>query len=383
MQVKRYEVTNIQEALERIKNDLGPDAIVLSSKTIKNSHPRMIEVVAAVDRPSDPAAPSVVTSAWRPADDYGEMLAHMNRQLVEMKQLLWKNSRFCRMEEELAQIREGLENLVEMVGMERHDKSENLSLGVYRLLVKNGVSRLQAARLLTGLKKDPRWVKLKTIEEALNVVEEHIVSSLPTRSRPGDGRRVKALVGPTGVGKTTTVAKLAARYHIDEKLKTGLITTDTYRIGAIDQLRTYAKILGIPLHVAGDREAFRRSLTQLADRDVIIVDTPGRSPKDGHHLRQLKDIFAPLPSLAVHLLLHPATDGEGLIETAELYRAIGFDEIVFTKLDECRHYGAVCDVMVRTGRPVSFVTIGQNVPEDIAAVSEADLARLIVRNSIH
>ncbi|MCX7634296.1 MAG: hypothetical protein N2Z74_00955 [Syntrophales bacterium] len=339
--------------------------------------------MAAVDRTSGATPIGNSPSERSPEMAYGEVLAYLGRQFRDLKELLWETGRIRRMEEDLVQLREGLETIVEMMGITRYEGGGDLAMEVYRLLVKNGVSKLRAARIITDIKKDPRWATLKTMEEALSMVEAAIGKSLPTQSIGAGFRRVKAFVGPTGVGKSTTVAKLAARYHLDEHLKTGLITTDTYRIGAVEQLRTYAKILGIPLQVARNREEFQRSVTQMSDRDVILVDTPGKPPHDGEHRRQLKEFFSPLPSVTVHLLLNPSVGGENLLETAELYRELDFDEYLFTKVDECRRFGALCDVLARTGRPVGFITNGQNVPEDIVAVSPAQMAKLIVRNSIH
>lgn len=383
MQVKRYEVNNIQEAMTRIKDDLGPDAIIISTKTIRKSHPRLIEVVAAVDRMGPVSPERNRDSNFSNSAQYQEFLADMGKQIHEVKQLLIEAHRLRSVEEELARLREGLETVIELVGMVNTDTSKDLTVKAYRILIRNGVSKFMAAHLISRVRRDPRSARAKHVEDILTLVEEHLCTVLPSRKRDSDFPRVTIAVGPTGVGKTTTVAKLAARYHIFKKKKTGLITADTYRIGAVDQLNAYAKILGIPLIVARNSDEFHRALQRLSDREVILVDTQGKSPRDSKYIRHLKEFFAPVPSAHIHLLINPGIGVENLIETAELYRELDFNEILFTKIDECQRFGGVCDVLARTGRPVSFITNGQAVPEDIREVSTADMASLIVRSSLH
>jgi flagellar biosynthesis protein FlhF len=194
---------------------------------------------------------------------------------------------------------------------------------------------------------------------------------------------VKALVGPTGVGKTTTLAKLAARFALEQKQKVGLITMDTYRIASVDQLQTYADIMKLPLLVAGDGEGFRESLRSFTDRDVILVDTPGRNPEDTEYLSELKRQFGESPDLEVSLLLTPAMNREGLQVTADRFRLLDYDSLILTKLDECQRFGVVFDILEQAGRPVRYVTCGQNVPQDIKEVTPGSLASLILGHSIH
>jgi flagellar biosynthesis protein FlhF len=386
MQVKRYEVANVQEALGRIKNDLGPDAIVLSTKTIVNSRPRLIEVIAAADRDEGNRPERTSASGGRPdpaREGMAERGADFGRQIQEIKEILAAMHQTQRIHEELAELKEGMNALFHVLGLREKYRENDVVSKFYRHLIGNGVSKTKTAKIIGMIQRDPRFFKIRNYEELVLVAEQCLADSL-SRPRPDrGGKRLKALVGPTGVGKTTTLAKLAARYKIDEKKKTGLITTDTYRIAAVEQLKVYAKILGVPLYVAGDIESFAKSLRALADHDVVLVDTPGKSPGDAEYLQRLKEMFSHQESLDVHLLLSSTASRESLLAAAERYRVLKYDRIALTKLDECRSFGTLYDVLDQTGAPVSYVTNGQNVPQDIEEVSAREMAKLIIRNTLH
>jgi len=190
-------------------------------------------------------------------------------------------------------------------------------------------------------------------------------------------------VGPTGVGKTTTLAKLAARWSLEENKKVGLVTADTYRIAAIEQLRTYAKIMGLPLEVASEKEEFKNALRKFQDRDVILVDTPGRSFSDETHLDRLKDYLRPEIPVETNLLISMTASPENMLATTSRFEKVGYEAIIFTKLDESNTYGQIYNVVDQVGKPVYYVTNGQNVPQDIESLNPAKLARMVVRNSLH
>ncbi|HPQ06435.1 MAG TPA: flagellar biosynthesis protein FlhF [Syntrophales bacterium] len=386
MQVKRYEAASIQEALQSIKNDLGPEAVVLSTKTLRNTKPRLIEVIAAVDRGDPPPAGRARLERTEPPkrpgeekEDRPEEGRHHKVQRGAIPDLdAYKDLR-----EDLAQIKEGMETLLDFMGQGWSKTGDEPLVKVYRTLIDNGVGKTRAARLVAMILKDPRFAGAKGGEEIFAIAEDLLASVLPSPPKDTGRGRIKAFVGPTGVGKTTTVAKMAARYHLNEKRKTGLITTDTFRIAAVEQLKVYARIMGVPLAVAEDPEGFRRALDGFADREIILVDTPGKPLRDGDHLRRLREMFRDRGAVDVHLLLCPTAARDHLRETTRSYEALGYDELLFTKLDECRTFGAVFEVLAATGRPARYVTTGQDVPRDIEAVGPANLARLILRNTLH
>ncbi len=206
-------------------------------------------------------------------------------------------------------------------------------------------------RIVDGVRQEGGSAEEDSYEDSVRRAREAILRSFPREAVSAEGKRVKALVGPTGVGKTTTLAKLAARFALEQKQKVGLITMDTYRIASVDQLQTYADIMKLPLLVAGDGEGFRESLRSFTDRDVILVDTPGRNPEDTEYLSELKRQFGESPDLEVSLLLTPAMNREGLQVTADRFRLLDYDSLILTKLDECQRFGVVSTSWSRRDGP--------------------------------
>jgi flagellar biosynthesis protein FlhF len=197
-------------------------------------------------------------------------------------------------------------------------------------------------------------------------------------------KRVKAFIGPTGVGKTTTLAKLAAHYAIDRKLSVGLVTTDTFRIAAAEQLKVYAKILNIPLEVAPDRETFQRTLSLFSSKDIVLVDTPGRNHNDRESMDRLNQIINTGMPVEFNLLLSLTSSGENLMDAVETYQNVfDYDHLIFTKIDECNRFGLIFNVVEQSGKPVLYITNGQNVPQDIQKITPGKLAEMLVKNILH
>ena len=180
-----------------------------------------------------------------------------------------------------------------------------------------------------------------------------------------EGPFVIALVGPTGVGKTTTVAKLAASFKLHQKRQVGLITADTYRIAAVDQLRTYANIIGLQLEVALTPAEMRQAVHALSDCDVVLIDTAGRSQNDAERIRELRAFVREADPDEVHLVLSGTASEKVLLREAEAFGAVGVHKIVLTKLDEAVSFGMLIDVVRQLGKELSFFTTGQEVPDHI------------------
>jgi flagellar biosynthesis protein FlhF len=385
--MKRYEVSSLQEALKRVKKDLGPEAVILSTKTLRESNPPLLEVVAALDRtrgdaPTPRREEPVPGGHQDPAGmpDWARSLAV---DLKEIKGRLGSNHTDQQLREELSEVREALYSLFDVLGFRHGGRDESPCGRLYHRLLANGVSRPRALRIADDVREESRKNGEDTYEASIRRAGEAILRFCPRESPPDGDKLVMALVGPTGVGKTTTVAKLAARFALEQRRKVGLITMDTYRIASVDQLKTYADIMKLPLEVAGDGRGFRESLRHFADRDVVLVDTAGRNPDDGEYLESLRQTFDGCPGLAVSLLLSPATNREDLRAAADRFRTLGYESVTLTKLDECSRFGVVFDILEQAGRPVRYVTCGQNVPQDIREVNPGSLASLILGNSIH
>jgi flagellar biosynthesis protein FlhF len=200
-----------------------------------------------------------------------------------------------------------------------------------------------------------------------------------TLSNVPGGRRVM-LLGPTGVGKTTTIAKLAAVQALWEHKNVLLLTSDTYRIAAVDQLRTYAKILGVPIEVIFEMENFASVLQEHADADLMLLDTAGRGQRDRRNLETLEVIYDIFKPDAVHLVLAANMKYKDMMDVVEKMSVVPISHIIFTKLDETVSYGALFSTLKSLDCPLSFFTTGQNVPNDIEVASGERLVELLMND---
>lgn len=200
--------------------------------------------------------------------------------------------------------------------------------------------------------------------------------------KPSESARRIALVGPTGVGKTTTVAKLAATHKLRHGLKVGLVTADTYRIAAVDQLRTYANIIGLPLRVALTPADMAAACDSLHDCDVVLIDTAGRAPCDADRLDELRDLLGAAKPHETHLVLSSTTSERAMLQVAERFSVVSPNRLIFTKLDEAANFGTLVNVAKKVGVDLSYLTTGQEVPDRIEPVRPDRIARLILEGGV-
>ncbi|MEZ6118421.1 MAG: GTPase [Pirellulaceae bacterium] len=237
-----------------------------------------------------------------------------------------------------------------------------------------------ASELLAAIKQQyspsewngsPQWQA-----RLVRIIQEHIATTGPFRLRPGEPT-VVAVVGATGVGKTTLAAKLAAHYLLESNKTVGLISVDHYRLAASDQLKAYANILGIPMEVGQTTHDVKTAIHKLSDRDLILIDTAGRSPNHEMHMRELQSLIEAVPVDHVQLVLSVVESGTNLARTVHKFRHIQPHSIAFTKLDEAAALGQLVPLF-QAGIPVSYVSTGQSVPEDIHVAKPIDLAQAIL-----
>lgn len=201
--------------------------------------------------------------------------------------------------------------------------------------------------------------------------------SHPSDKGEGNRPRVIALVGPTGVGKTTTLAKMATHPDILGRQKVALISADTYRIAAVEQLKTFASIAGIPMEAVYRPADIRGAIDRISDRDVILIDTAGRSQNNGGQLKDLAAFIDYAQPDEVHLVLSVSTRLDDQLDVINKFRAAGPQRLLFTKLDETTNFGMILNVCFHERKPVSLLTCGQNVPDDIVAPNQLQLVRLV------
>ncbi len=363
MQIRRFEAANVKDALMQIKREMGPDAIVISTKRLSKGAGH-IEVLAAKDNALSPEEMTPSSGAFS-AEAVGiKALVH---RLVGGE-----------IANALQEINDGIGTILDSLAPGNSAKGSNdLSRRIYYYLLGRGISKRGALGVLSEFGRIA--TDTMDFEQALGIAEGILRDRF--LKDPGDNARLKVLIGPTGSGKTTTVAKLAARYALEQNRSVGLITTDTYRIGGATQLKTYAEIMGLPFEIADEKKAFRRAMERLQDREYIFIDTPGRGPKGMDELFKLKEMLSGKEEVETSLLLNLTASRDNMLAVLDRFGEFGYDKLIVTKMDECSRSGVLCDLAERFKKPVSYVTTGQEVPDDILRASPERLASLILRSS--
>jgi flagellar biosynthesis protein FlhF len=209
------------------------------------------------------------------------------------------------------------------------------------------------------------------------LLEDEIAVSGPLTTSTEKCRLV-ALVGPTGVGKTTTIAKLAANYRLREKKRVGLITVDTYRVAAVEQLRTYADIIDLPMEVVSTPREMREAVARMRHLDLVLMDTAGRSPRDEIKIQELRALLSEAEADDVLLVLSATAGTRSLVATAEKFAEVGTTGLLLTKLDEANSLGHLVALAQQCPLPITYLTDGQNVPDDIQVADRRQLAYLML-----
>jgi len=380
MRSKTYRAKTMKEALTRVRRDLGGDAVILSSREVRRHRllglgPRaLVEVTATDTMPSDMA----VTS--QPAVEAAGAAA---RAVPAAQALATSAALQAQFGEELGR----LHKMVETLSRQGHidhllPDIPSALVPAYSQLIEADLPEVLTRRLMkqVALALEPdQFDHVESIRAALCEVVEQCIPVAPPIQVIAGTRRVVALVGPTGVGKTTTVAKLAANFKLAHGVRVGLITVDTYRIAAVEQLKTYAEIIDLPLAVVNDPAEMPRAFDELGAVDLVFIDTAGRSPRDEVKIRELAEFLLQARPDEVHLVLSAVAGHRSLRAAVERFSMVHVDRLILTKLDEADSMGGVLAVLGLSSRPVSYLTTGQAVPDDIEPADRRRLARLILR----
>lgn len=293
-------------------------------------------------------------------------------------------------EELLRKVQEELEKrlgskLDQIITEVRHNqglKSYDEPFGtIYRHMLACDFDWTMAQSIVERILRDRPELRGASLEEAWAATEEvigHLIGTAsPASVKPGE-LRVIAFLGPTGVGKTTTIAKLAADFKMNKQLKVGLITADTYRIAAVEQLRTYAKIIDVPLEVVRSGEEARTAVQKMRHMDVILIDTAGRSPRNRGQMQELKELLEWTRPDESYLVLSATTRPREMFETYQRFKVVKPNKLIFTKLDEGTAFGGVATLVAKSSLPIGYITTGQQVPDDIEIPDTATLVSHIL-----
>jgi len=320
-------------------------------------------------RPKPPISPSAQrTSAPSPGKDFLETPAAGRAIMMSISS-------------EVRELRTVMEDLVRRSKRDAAPQVPEALFDHYSHLIQNQVAEELATDMVRHLQtyRPDQLQQTGFIREKLGEQVERMipVSGAITRKKTV-GPHIVALIGPTGVGKTTTIAKLAANLQLREKRRVGLITIDTYRIAAIDQLRKYAELIGSPIKAVNTPEDLREAVLAMSDCEFILIDTAGRSPTDTLKLNELKGFLESAQPDEVHLVLSLAASQQCIERAIERFGDVRVDKIIFTKLDEAVHVGVVLNVVNKVNKTLSYVTTGQNVPDDIEVGKGSKLAQMLL-----
>ncbi len=360
MRIRRFLAKNYTQALTKVKQELGEDALVLSTRTLNaatgsdglNAAP-MVEITAAVEHPGQGEKPG------QTAFMESERPVHLREDELDLKSLIF--TLLTRTER------------AQSLGLKRHQ------LGIYSRLVDNGVNERLVSKLIEKASAETAETNSDSDAEHRKITELMQRALLCKGGIQLNGKRTKkvALVGPTGAGKTTTIAKLAADFALRQKKKVALVTLDTYRMGAIDQLKVYGEIMRIPVETASNRKELQNIVRKHSDKDLLLIDTMGKSPKDDSYCGQLKVMFKDLGEVETQLVLSVTAQENILQASFKQFSSLGIDRLLFTKLDEGMSFGSLFNFCLRTRIPLSYFTVGQRVPEDIEVAEKEKVIRLI------
>lgn len=357
MRIKRFEAKDTQSALALVKQEMGGDAIILGTKSLGGKgKARRIEVVAAMDYDLDnlmeTAEVKHVSKGKTNTQSYGYHSVRRSAETPLVPQLDKPSPE--KIHSEAHDLRLRFANLLQIpAGNKSGDESKP----------QTAVRPFTPQRTKRPL--NPVEVK-KWRDQLIDKIQLSSVSKVS-----GQSQDIIALVGATGVGKTTTAAKLAAWHSLRKNRSVAMISMDCYRIGATDQLRTYANIMRLPCEIVLRKKDMNRAISRHQDKDVIIIDTAGKSPYDANHITELNDWFSINQThISPHLVLSATTKKEDLGAILNSYAKLPIAGLILTKLDETRAYAALCQQVVAASLPVSYLSTGQRVPEDFLAASK-------------
>ena len=392
MHIRTFRAASLQDALEQIREQMGPDASVLHTRQVRDGWMgwlgrTYVEVTAGLDSQQG----SRVIPIERPTEVDSRMVlaGRANLDLNPRSNVSVPNPTSTGPvptgRVPTGRVSTGLPvaPISNELPLQLQAYLEELrSIGVDPVAAERWIGATVSFAANLGDSQEGGFVSgTPWLEHLQRSVERELRIGAPIRTHPGD-RRIVALVGPTGVGKTTTVAKLAAGFRIEARRKVGLVTIDTFRIAAVQQLKAYAEIMDLPMEVVENPDQMQPAIDRLGDVDLVLIDTAGRSPRSDARIDQLVDLLRSAQPDETHLVLS-ATSSASVIQTAlRGFAPVRPTSTILTKLDEAPHTAAVLSAIAATdhspGVPVSYITNGQQVPDDIAmADPEPLLSRLL------
>ena len=393
MIVKKYTGKDETEAVMKAKDDLGSNAVVLNVRTMKQRglakifKKDFVEITAALEEKdfaqnvnnNKPTFSRVSSEAIKKqqsqinllADDRADTNAPKQSEIIEKKLDSLHDMLRNQMVKE--------EDVKPVVRPENNANFKSLKL-IYNKLLENEVSEKYANAIENSMKKE------SNLDSILASVYQKIILKFgePEAIEDDDRRKIVFFIGPTGVGKTTTIAKLASDFKLTRSKNVAMITADTYRIAAVEQLNTYASILDVPVNVIYSPSEIVESIEELSDYQMIFVDTAGRSHKNTEQRDEIIEMISNVRNsdidadIVIFLVMSVTTKYRDMVNICDAYKSLNSYRLLFTKLDETDSVGNILNIKLYTGAPISYITCGQNVPDDIESVDVQKLAKSLL-----
>ncbi len=389
MLIKKFQAASEQEALQLAKQELGKDVIITHIKSIKPKgiyrlfKKPLVEITAAVDEEKEYEKKNYQQIAEELKKNPYEFRTGKEEQgssAIEQK----LDSLQTMLEK---QLKEQVSTVVEKEKEKEEPAEEEQTAAmacvqmIYNQLVSNEVEEVYANKVIAEIEQslNPE----STVDNVLSSIYQKLVLKLgQTKELEFEEGKTKYIffIGPTGVGKTTTIAKLASTLKLTKKAKVAMFTADTYRIAAVDQLRSYATILNIPLKVIYTPEEVSEAIEEFKEYDIVLIDTAGRSHKNKEQRDDIEKLLLSVPEeqREIYLVLSATTKYKDLVKITETYSEITKYNLIFTKLDETGSIGNIFNIKMLTDAPLSYTTNGQSVPDDISKINPQAIAKQLL-----
>lgn len=403
MIIKKYIAKTEAEAIENAKKELGNDVVVMNVKETKPKgvfsflRSKITEVTVALEDENEKYSPlrkeSSTKSASASAETQkkSESTTSIEEKLENLQNLLvskLQSEEERKTQQKSAEVvsdSETVEEKAEEVPAEAEEKDEEylkFLKVLYNMMIDNEVDEHYANQIIDGL--DKGYKPSQNFDHLLAGVYQRMILKFgkPEIIGPAqEGPKVVVFIGPTGVGKTTTIAKIASQYAVEQKKKVALVTADTYRIAAAEQLRTYANIMQVPFRVIYSEEDMVAAIKDFADFDYIFVDTMGHSHRNEEQRDNTKNLIEAIERVAesqCYLVLSATTKYKDLLKIVDNYKVIADYHLIFTKLDETYTLGNLLNLKLYTNTSIAYVTCGQNVPEDIEVFNPQKTVKVLL-----
>lgn len=391
MIIKKFSAPTMREAMHKVKKELGDDAIILKSEKVASgglfdfSETKYeYEVTAAIDKSPLKQPEKKITTFVNTAKTKEMEVVGGNNSSLDSGILRDIDSKFkiLDLKGDLKSIEGKLDEVAKHIKYNEMPNLPDSLVPYYIKLKENFVEEKILKDLMMQIYMSFKGDDFKNKDLIESTIQKIIASKLNITGLESEkiyaGPKVIALVGPTGVGKTTTLAKMAFNEKFFGKKKVGLITADTYRIAAVDQLKTYSTITQIPLEIIYQPDQIRSALNKYSSFDIVLVDTAGRSQRNINQLAELKRILQEGSILDVYLVLSITTRREDQEDILKRFAGINYNRLIFTKLDETSGYGTLLNASINYNIPTTILTYGQNVPDDIELADRDKIANMIL-----